>query len=244
MLNIKKTKALLNTISNTFNIEVECIQYILEKELSKLYDSIFPGIILMSGKFLVVKENGLKAVLPGAKTLEKALKNIEKDLIETSIKKKQEALKDKEPIGYGKVLKKLKNGKFEIMLFEGTENGKAINSKIIKGFFDAKKNGIEKEDYIIGKHYVFKKIKMEKNTFYLTRKDVGVIKFELLKIINKIESTLGKKIYIKILKVNIKNKTVYTEHTKGAEHFIKSISNKLNEKTTFKMISKLKKFMN
>lgn len=236
-MDIEKTRLLLDSISATFGVEPHTIQYILEKELSLQYGSDIPATLLMDGRLLVYTENsGFKCVIPGAKTLEKTLKGIDKTLRELSIQNHMSRLNRNEKIGYGKIIKKLDKHNYEVMFFEGLEHGKAIDTKIFKGVFNSKKHGISSEIYQLGRHYVFKKLKISGNTIEVGRNTVDVITYELRNIQCKLENGLKKNIYLYIKYVDLRTNKIIVRHKKSGAHLMKLIDKKMKEKCRFALM--------
>jgi len=233
-LDLKKTKALMNIIADTYNLRPRDVQYILEKKLTDAYSSKIPAAILMNGTLLVYSDKiGFKAVLPGAKILEKALVKVEDELREHAIKYVQNNLFNKEPIGFGKIISRLPDNRYEVMLFDGLEYGKPINIKIAKGIFSPKNDGINGETYTIGNHYLFKKKKIVGNTILLSRNDTSVIKQQVDLIVLKLNKRFKKDYFFKVKQVDMRGKEIHIICNSNSSHLIKPIRAKIFEKTKF-----------
>ena len=80
-----------------------------------------------------------------------------------------------EPLGYGKIIKKISKNAFQVQIYEGLESGNQINKNIFNGTFYFKRDGIKNEMYEIDRNYLFQKDKCIAKGFIVSRNRISII---------------------------------------------------------------------
>lgn len=232
-MDIKKIIEVTSHLSQVYSLSCGDVLYALECLIGKTFNASFPAVIRMDGKIIIINEKGVRCVLPGAKSLQKAFKGLDEQLRKASFQKDNEARFDKESLVYGRIEKKIGTGVFEVTLFDGLVFGTEVSQKIVKGVFKSNRLGNRGENYEVGRHYLFCKHSTKGNTIFLSRKNKKIIKKHLADVVEKIAKNLNIKIPIRVIHVELESQSVFVRHHSGVAHLIPAISKKIMEKCAF-----------
>lgn len=233
----KKITTLVAELSQIYSLSKKEVQYIVERSIAKAYKAEGPCVIRKDGKVIIIKNGGIKCVLPGVKTLQTAFKTLNDQLRKCSFEHNRISDFNSHQLIYGKISREIACGVFEVVLFDGLIQGKEISTKIFKGVFNSKYFGLKDEDYEVGRHYLFSKIKIEGNEISLSRKNKKIVQRYFDDSLKKAERVLGHKVSIRVVHIEPSTQSIFLKHHSKVSHLIPMIKNRIEKKCTYKVFA-------
>jgi len=233
----QKIIALVTELSQIFSLSKKEVQYIVERSIAKAYKAEGPCVIRSDGKVLILKNSEVKCVLPGLKTLQSAFKMLNDQLRKRSFEQNRISDFTNHQLIYGKIQREVKQGVFEVILFDGLSQGKEISLKIFRGLFNSKYFGLKNETYEIGRHYLFAKIKINGNEISLSRRNKKIVQRYFDDSLKKVEKVLRHKVPIRVVHVETSTQSIFLKHHSKVAHLIPMIKNKIENKCAYKVFA-------
>lgn len=229
----KKIITLVTELSQIYSLSKKEVQYIVEKSIAKAYKSDVPCVIRKDGKVIIFKNGDVKCVLPGVKTLQTAFRMLNDQLRKCSFERNRISDFNNHQLIYGKISREIERGIFEVVLFDGLTQGKEISIKIFKGVFNSKYFGLKNEQYEIGRHYLFSKIKINGNEISLSRKNKNIVQRYFDDSLKKVERVLGHKVSIRVVHIEPATQSIFLRHHSKVSHLIPMIKNRIEKKCAY-----------